>query len=617
MERLYKYQQDFKNIAMRKILNKFFFAEIPTGAGKSVISADIAETFAKQGRKVIISTYTNQLVKEIFDVLNNKNPKIKPFDTNISSSITIGKFNYFDTDKIKEVRQLFINPQELDDYIENIKNKDGYYYQFDTLFDNVPIAEDNKLIVKNLAKVNVGRKDYMTDIGDVDISITNYTYLIFKTYDTSFNINDYVVIFDEADKLYESAESALTSSFSVFRLKNLTDMILKNIAGKKEKGFSTGIKNLFFIRKNCKKIIDKYSNTNCVGEYYDKNSVISQSILRELEEFLNRPELKRAEKFVNSLTLPAAYLFLNEVSELHVLKSKQSDVRIYCSPVKGYPTLHFLKKNIASELFFKFWDKLDGCLGMSATLTAGETDEGRNYIYNRLGFEINVKDKDKTERVKSKKDTVYIMPQIFKKEQAKIFICRKKFAPPVKKFTGEVSTVINSEWAQDSALTIINTVNRENALVLAGSFEEVDLIADNLKERGINNVIVAERGKSSYLKVKEFKEKGGILIGTRNYGTGLDLPKQELTKLYITKLPFPVMNSRRFLDLKEKYGQIGFFIAKKEMILNLRQWIGRLIRTKEDKGEIYILDSRIWDSKYYHIVKKTLSNYGIIQNKLI
>ena len=27
------------------------------------------------------------------------------------------------------------------------------------------------------------------------------------------------------------------------------------------------------------------------------------------------------------------------------------------------------------------------------------------------------------------------------------------------------------------------------------------------------------------------------------------------------------------------------------MLLNLRQWIGRLIRTPEDKGDLYILDS--------------------------
>ena len=618
MARLYKYQQDFKEIAIKKMRNKFFFAEIPTGAGKSVISADIAETFAKQGKKVIISTTTNQLAKEIADLLANKNPKIS-FDDAITSSLSIGKNNYFNIDKFDDdVKSLFINVNQLNEYLRQIENKAGYWYLFDTLFENVEIGEDNKQIVKNLTMEDEKRKPYMTDIGECDISVTNHSYLLFKTYNESFNINDYIVIFDEAHAILESAEAVLTSSFSVFRLKNLSDMLLKKLVGKKERGYLSAVNNLFYIRKVCKRIINKYSNSKCVGEYYSKTNVVGLAIIRELAELLDRPELKRAEKFVKALSFPVSNLFISEVLELHTLKTKQSDVRIYCSPLKGYPTLHFLKKNIARELFFKFWNKLDGCLGMSATLTAGDDAAGRNYVYYRLGFKVKTQDASMSimKKVRDKEHTVYIMRRIFKKEQSSIILCKKSYPAPVIKKEG-MESKINPKWTEESAKIIIKTYSGENTLVINGSFEEVDLIANNLKEHGIDNVIVAERGKSSYLKVKEFKNKGRILIGTRNYGTGIDLPGKELTKLYITKLPFPVMNSRRFLDIREKSKSQGFFIAKREMILNLRQYVGRLIRTEKDKGEIYILDSRLWDPKYYHIVKETLSNYGIIKNKLI
>jgi Rad3-related DNA helicase len=607
--RLYDYQDKFKKIALRKMRDKFFFAEIPTGAGKSVISADIAETLAlQQEKKIIISTNTNQLAKEIADLLANKNPKIN-FNTSVTSCIAIGKNNYFNTEKINdEVKDLFVDKRQLEEYIEFIKNKSGYWYLFDMLFLNVKIDEDNKQIVKNLIAEDEKRKSYMTDIGESDISVTNHSYLLYKTQNKEFNINDYIVIFDEAHAILESAENALTSSFSVFRLKTLIDMILRHISNKKEKGFPAGIKNLFYIRKFCKKIIDKYSNDVCVGEYYAKNSVIAMSIRQELAALLKRPELRRAEKFVKTLNMPTVNLFNSEIGELHMLNSKQSDIRVYCSPQKGYPTLHFLKKNIASELFFKFWSKLDGCLGMSATLTAGDDEAGRNYIYYRLGFNIKTKDDSISAIVESKKDLVHIMSHIFKREQANIFIVKKTYSPPVKK-DGQ----INNKWAEDCALTIINTYAGENTLVLTGSFEEVDLISKNLAERNIKNLIIAERGKSTYSKVEEFKEKGGILIGTRNYGTGLDLPGKELTKLYITKLPFPVMNSRRFLDIKEKSSDSAFLLGKREMILNLRQYIGRLIRSSHDKGDIYILDSRLWDSKYHRSVKKILEDYGILK----
>ena len=34
------------------------------------------------------------------------------------------------------------------------------------------------------------------------------------------------------------------------------------------------------------------------------------------------------------------------------------------------------------------------------------------------------------------------------------------------------------------------------------------------------------------------------------------------------------------------------------MLINLRQWIGRLKRTAEDKGDIYILDPRMYNNKW-------------------
>ncbi len=610
--RLYDYQENFKKIAMKKMQNKCFFAEIPTGAGKSVISADIAETYAKQGKKVIISTTTNHLSKEIADLLANKNPKIS-FDNSITSSLSIGKSNYFNVDKINdEIKALFIDPKQIDGYLESIKGKSGYWYLFDTMFENVEVEEDNKKIIRSLTEEDERRKPYMTDIGECDISVTNHSYLLFKTYNGNFNINDYIVVFDEAHAILESAESAFTSSFSVYRLKNLIDMAIRHIIDKKEKGFPAGIKNLFYVKKFCNKILSQYSNGVCVGEYYAKDSVIAASIMRELGELLSRVELRRAEKFVKTLNIPISNLFVSEVNELHALKSKQSDVRIYCSPQRGYPTMHFLKRNIASQLFFHFWAKLDGCLGMSATLTAGDDDAGRNYIYSRLGFNVKTKDEKANASVENKKDAVYIMPRIFSVKQANIYAVKKNYpAPTINKNKKE--SVINNKWAESCALTITNTNNGENALVLTGSFEEVDLIAKHLEARGVKNLIVAERGKSAYSKVKIFKEKGGILIGTRNYGTGLDLPGKQLTKLYITKLPFPVMNSRRFLDIKEKSDAQAFFIGKREMILNLKQWLGRLIRTSEDKGDIYILDSRMWDDKYFLSVKKTLERYGILK----
>ena len=651
-DRLYDYERDFAKIAIEKIQNKFFFAEIPTGGGKSVISADIAETLAKQGKKVIISTYTNQLAREIALILQNKNPKITPkFDGSIRSGLAVGKGNYFDTEKITpEIRELFLNPVEFDIYIDSLEGMDGYYYLFDTLFESVSVDKDNQEIIKRLISADGRdkRKDYMTDIGDYDIAVTNHSYFLYKAYQNDFNFKEYAVIFDEADKLLESAESVLTSNFSVSRLKNLSEMLLRYLAPRRsERGYKAGINHIAYIRRICAEVIRNYTNKTKSGEYYRKESLTATAIIRSLASLASTAELHRAEKFIkNNIKTPLAGLFVEELSELGYVKSKQADIRVYCSS-SGEPSLHFLRKNIAGELYYRFWSNIEGCLGMSATLTVGtDRDETRNYIYSRLGFnyisavaknieerlrelensslkedetnkeadklKANLKDlAEQAKRIKGKMDTVYVMSPCFKSSQADIFICGPKFPPPAVSRQG-----INHLWTEECSKIIKDTWDGKNSLVLTGSFEEVNILSGFLAEWGVP-VIKAEPGKSSYFKVKEFKEKGGVLIGTRNYGTGIDLPGKEVERLYITKLPFPILNSRRFLELKEKRKDGGNFRNINEMLLSLRQYLGRLIRTPKDTGKIYILDSRLYNRDYHRRLIPILKNYGTLKDKKI
>jgi Rad3-related DNA helicase len=56
------------------------------------------------------------------------------------------------------------------------------------------------------------------------------------------------------------------------------------------------------------------------------------------------------------------------------------------------------------------------------------------------------------------------------------------------------------------------------------------------------------------------------------------------------------------------------------MILTLKQGIGRLIRSKDDVGNVYILDKRFKKSGYSTLILKEFSKYSIkdyIPNKMI
>ena len=75
--------------------------------------------------------------------------------------------------------------------------------------------------------------------------------------------------------------------------------------------------------------------------------------------------------------------------------------------------------------------------------------------------------------------------------------------------------------------------------------------------------------------------------------------------LYNSCLPFPVVDP--VIEYKkESYGEDGFNkVYLPEMLIKLKQGVGRLIRSEEDKGIVCILDSRI-NKKYKDVVQESI-----------
>ncbi|OED35042.1 hypothetical protein AB834_05275 [PVC group bacterium (ex Bugula neritina AB1)] len=93
-----------------------------------------------------------------------------------------------------------------------------------------------------------------------------------------------------------------------------------------------------------------------------------------------------------------------------------------------------------------------------------------------------------------------------------------------------------------------------------------------------------------------------VVFGLDSFWTGIDISGDHLRNVVITKLPFPSpqlpLNKRKIADL-ERDGKNGFndFILP-EALLKFRQGVGRLIRTRKDKGQVAILDPRICLKSY-------------------
>ena len=88
------------------------------------------------------------------------------------------------------------------------------------------------------------------------------------------------------------------------------------------------------------------------------------------------------------------------------------------------------------------------------------------------------------------------------------------------------------------------------------------------------------------------------LLGLASFWQGVDLPGEALSLVIVTALPFappddPVLQAR-VREADAQHQGLGFIgIQVPQMTLKLKQGIGRLIRTRSDRGAVCILDPRL------------------------
>jgi ATP-dependent DNA helicase DinG len=122
------------------------------------------------------------------------------------------------------------------------------------------------------------------------------------------------------------------------------------------------------------------------------------------------------------------------------------------------------------------------------------------------------------------------------------------------------------------------------------------------EEQGIR-LLVQDKGSSRTRLLKEFKEdRDSVLFGTDSFWQGVDVPGEALSNVILTRLPFSVPDEPLFEArcerIKEKGGEPFRELQLPEAILKFRQGVGRLIRSREDRGQIAVLDGRILSRTY-------------------
>jgi len=159
-------------------------------------------------------------------------------------------------------------------------------------------------------------------------------------------------------------------------------------------------------------------------------------------------------------------------------------------------------------------------------------------------------------------------------------------------------------WMAQSADRLCDLVNAAGgrALVLCTSHANVARFAEVLRLRTDHHVLAQGDRDSGRLATEFVEDETSVLVGTRSFWAGIDAAGASCVLVVIDKIPFPVPDEPLHAARRERAQARGAdaFVAVDLPVaaLVLAQGAGRLIRTRDDRGVVAVLDPRLAKQSY-------------------
>jgi ATP-dependent helicase len=354
--------------------------------------------------------------------------------------------------------------------------------------------------------------------------------------------------FDEIRKMFETnTEAPIRKSLNNFEMTKSN--FLENLRDKKE----------FFQAKLAEFLNLMMAFNNVIDEEKDKNP--------EVINFNNH--LKIFKKYIDS------FKFINNFSDADYvywldINSKRTNVVLTATPL-----------NIAQKLSSVLFENLNRLVFASATIMANGNFE---YFKKSLGL-------DEEECIEC-----FIESPFDYEHQMSVYI------------PADIQDSENlNAFVTDASKFILDILNKTKgkAFILFTSYTMLNQIyysvVNKLKNSNFEIFLHGEKPRSQL--IKEFKEaKNPVLFGTTSFWEGVDVQGENLSNVIITKLPFLVPTDPIVSAISKKIEEDGgnsfSDFQLPEAIIKFKQGVGRLIRKKTDRGNIFILDSRIIKKRY-------------------
>jgi ATP-dependent DNA helicase DinG len=155
------------------------------------------------------------------------------------------------------------------------------------------------------------------------------------------------------------------------------------------------------------------------------------------------------------------------------------------------------------------------------------------------------------------------------------------------------------------------TASQGRALVLCTSYRAMQLWVERIRPAiSYRTLVQGDYPRQALLEM--FRDDvDSVLFATRSFWQGIDVSGESLSLLIIDRLPFampddPVFKARAEILDRERPGQSFSMLSLPQMVLDIRQGVGRLIRRASDIGVIALLDGRISVKGYGAYVLRSL-----------
>lgn len=401
-----------------------------------------------------------------------------------------------------------------------------------------------------------------------------------KKYDVMFNVTDQLLNWDhlleetivEIDELFRRLHRFVKINSSSKHARNDIGRLQVRIKNKHLQSKSWILIKELANRCNMylQRLIDVLSSLN--DKRLDRIDI--EDLLMHIEQ------LSRSRDYFNELfiqpNLTSAVIWF-EIDQ----GSAENIVYLYSEPVTH--------SEILKE---KFFDQKDSIILTSATLTVRQSFA---YIKQELGLNDEM---DRTAIIDS--------PFNFK-QQVQLMI--PKDFPQINDQTDEFI------YATAEAIISLAEITSGRMLVLFTSYRMLRKTYHLVKETIDTSkyVMIAQgitSGSRSRLKKSFQNYDHALLFGTNSFWEGIDIPGEALKAVVIVRLPFqrpnePVYEAKANELLLHKQNPF-YELSLPKAVLRFKQGFGRLIRTVEDKGIVFVCDARIINKGYGHFFLKSI-----------